>query len=183
MASSTVTIITTGIAAVVTIIGWNISHYLAKKREDRTRRIELSVNRLERQIEEIYGPLLSLIEQIFNVWRVENKLLDGVDDNKKGQIDHFVWKEYFLPLHIEIRNLIKIKFYLVDNEDVALSIKEYLEHSTQELFQSRISAELNISTSHIKGKRWPRCFHSNVKKAIVEIRKKREHLIKDLENR
>lgn len=181
MAETTVAIVTAGIAAIVTIDGWNVSHYLAKRRDDRTRRIESSVNRLERQIEEFYGPLLSLIEQIFNVWRVRKIIFDNVDNESKGKIDEFVWKEYFLPLHVEIRDLIKVKFYLVDNQEVASSIKEYLEHSTQELFQTRISNELHISTAHIEGKRWPRKFHSSVKNAVDNIRQKREDLIKDLE--
>jgi len=181
MTDTTVAIVTAGIAAIVTIVGWNVSHYLAKRREDRTRRIESSVNRLERQIEEFHGPLLSLIEQIFNVWRVRKKIFDNVDNESKEKIDEFVWREYFLPLHVEIRDLIKVKFYLVDDREVASTIKEYLEHSTQELFQTRISNELHISTAHIEGKRWPRNFHSSVKKAVVDIRKKRETLIKDLE--
>jgi len=181
MAETSVAIITAGIAAIVTIVGWNVSHYLAKRREDRTRRIESAVNRLERQIEELYGPLLSLIEQIFNVWRVRKKIFDSVDNESQEKIDEFVWNEYFLPLHVEIRDLLKVKFYLVDDREVASNIKEYLEHSTQELFQTRIGKELHISTAQIEGKRWPRNFHSSVEKAIVDIRHKREDLIKNLE--
>lgn len=181
MTGSLITIITAGTAALVTIAGWNVSHYLAKKREDRTRRIEMNVNRLERQLEEFYGPLLSLIEQIFNVWRVRKKIFESVNEDEKRKIDEFVWKEYFLPLHIEIRELLKVRFYLVDDENVVLSIKEYLEHSTQELFQNKIGNELHIDTSRLQGKRWPGTFHANVVTAILEIKRKRDTLIKDLE--
>lgn len=181
MSDTTVAIVTAGIAAVVTVVGWNVSHYLAKGREDRTRRIESSVNRIERQIEEFYGPLLSLIEQIFNVWRVRKKIFDSVNSDNQKAIDEFVWSEYFQPLHREIQTLIKVKFYLVDDPAVAANIKEYLEHSMQELFQARISKELHISTAQIEGKRWPRTFHSSVKKAIEELQAKRDSLIRDLE--
>jgi hypothetical protein len=74
-----------------------------------------------------------------------------------------------------------VKFYLVDDEDVALSIKEYLDHSTQELFQNKISNELHIDTSRLEGKRWPGTFHTNVVTAILEIKRKRDALIKNLE--
>ncbi len=183
MADSSVTMVTAGIAGIaviVTVVGWNVSHYLAKKREDRTLRIESTINKIERQIEEFYGPLLSRMELIFNVWRIREIIFNKVDNKCRGKIDEFVWKEYFLPLHDEIRDLIKVKFYLVDDQKVASSIKEYLEHSTQELFQKRIEKELNISTAHIEGKRWPKDFHPNVLTALSDIKLIREDLIKEL---
>lgn len=181
MDQGTIAIITAGLAAVITILGWNVSHYLAKRREDRTRRIENRINRLERQIEDIYGPLLSLIEQIFNVWRVRQKIFEKVNDGDKGKIDDFVWSQYFFPLHVEIRELLKKKYYLVDDQSVASSIREYLEHSTQELFQNRISRELYISTSELEGKRWPQSLYPDVENAIAKIRDERRSLIRDLE--
>jgi hypothetical protein len=67
------------VPAVVAIIGWYATYAYTKKREDRTRRLDLRIKLREQQIEELYGPLLSLIDQIFNVWRVRKTILAGVD--------------------------------------------------------------------------------------------------------
>jgi hypothetical protein len=48
------------VAATVTLIGWFITSWLAKRREDEARRQEAALKHLERQIEELYGPLLVL---------------------------------------------------------------------------------------------------------------------------
>lgn len=181
MENPTIAIIVAGITAVLTVIGWNVSHYLARRREDRTRRIESTIDKLERQIEELYGPLLSLVEQIFNVWRVRRRILEDIDEAQRGKIDTFVWKEYFLPLHMEIRELLKTRLYLVERKDVRACISDYLEHSTQELFQKRLYDELGIDTSHIKGKSWPQELYPFLSKAAESIKEKREKLLQDLE--
>ena len=70
---------------------------------------------------------------------------------------------------------------MVHDERVTQNIKEYLDHSTQELFQSRLYDELKISTIQIEGKRWPGDFRDSVDKAITEIREARDKRISALE--
>ena len=183
MSNPNIALITAGIAAIVTVVGWNISHYLAKKREDRTRRIESSVEIIEKEIEEFYGPLRSLIDQVHNISSIRKKLTEGADEEQYRKIDDFVWGEYFTPLHIEIRNLIKSKSYIVKNEDVKSNIRDYLEHSIQEIFQQRLYRELDISTDHIPGKRWPRGFLNSVDSVTQKLSNKRDSLIQDLDKK
>ena len=180
MSDSSVALITAGLAAVVTVVGWNVSHYLARRREDRNRRIEAEISRIERQIEEFYGPLISLIKQIFNVWDIRKRILESVDSDKKEKIREFIYSEYFLPLHIEMRELIKSKFYLNDDEKVSEKLKEYLIHSTQEVLQKRIYRELQISTVELKGDGWPKSFSRRVEEAIEEKTSRRKSLIDNL---
>ena len=71
------------IAGAVTAFGWYATYAYAKLREDRTRRLDLLLKLRARQIEELYGPLLSLIEQIFNVWQVRENVLRGTAYSKK----------------------------------------------------------------------------------------------------
>jgi hypothetical protein len=60
------------LAAIVSILGWYVAYAYAKRREDRTRCLEIQLKYRQQQIQELYGPLLSLIEQIFNVWQVRH---------------------------------------------------------------------------------------------------------------
>jgi hypothetical protein len=63
MDESRVALIIGLITAVVTIVGW----YSTRRREDRTRRIELSMRHYERQMEEFYGPIYNLIQVIWSI--------------------------------------------------------------------------------------------------------------------
>ena len=181
MDKTTVPIIVASITAAVTIVGWNISYLFAKRREDRTRRIESSIKQLDRQFEEFYGPLHSLIEQIFNVWRVRRTLTECIPQDKRDAVEIFVWKEYFLPLHSDIRELLKTKLYLAESGKIPESFRDYLEHSMQELFQKRLANELDVVIKDAKWKRWPQAFEKDVENAIDSIMKKRESLLRDLE--
>src|SRR5215472_802022 len=90
------TLVTGSITAIVTIGGWLAVHYFTKKREvegrllaatqaDKTKRFEILLRHHERQIEEFYGPIYSLIQLIWNVWMVKQDLMNKLssEDNKK----------------------------------------------------------------------------------------------------
>jgi hypothetical protein len=99
------------ITGTVTIAGWFVTYLYAKSREDRTRRLDIAVKHRARQIEELYGPLSSLIEQIFSVWRVREKVLKqgGYSGEDEARIRQFFWKNYFTPLHDQIGGLLRTK--------------------------------------------------------------------------
>src|SRR5690348_15517759 len=92
------------IAGAVTIIGWYVTYAYTKSREDRTRRLDINLKFKARQIEELYGPLLSLIEQIFIVWGVRKNVLGAgrYSSEDDRRIREFFWKGYFTPLHEHI---------------------------------------------------------------------------------
>src|SRR5438876_5461785 len=106
------TLTVAAITAAVTILGWNVSHFLSRRRDDRTRRIESSIRQLDRQFEEFYGPLHSLIDEISNVWRVRQRVFEELSADQENEVRIFVWQEYFLLLHEEIRELLKTRSYL-----------------------------------------------------------------------
>jgi hypothetical protein len=159
------------ITAAVTVFGWYATYSYAKIREDRTRRLDLLIKLRAQQIEQLYGPLLSLIEQIFNVWQVQENVLRGTsyakDDQRK--IRDFFWRHYFTPLHQEIRALLKTNPYLLEGGRIPESSTEYLEHATQEACQHRLWSELGIDTSKVKGRQWPQMFYKDVKSALDEL--------------
>ena len=62
------TIVAALVAAAVAMIGWFVGHLLVSLREDRTRRLQLTIEHAERQIGEFYAPLLGLLEQLDTVF-------------------------------------------------------------------------------------------------------------------
>jgi hypothetical protein len=159
------------IAAAVTILGWYVTYAYAKRREDQTRRTELRLKYRQRQIEELYGPLLSLIEQIFNVWQVRQNIVNPKDSHRSGadetRIREFIWREYFSPLHHEIGTLLRTKLYLLENGRMPESFSRYLEHATQEECQHRLWSELHIETDG--GTPWPQGFYEEVKDTLERL--------------
>ena len=63
------------ISVCVTAMGWGVVYYLARIREDRSRQIERQLERCDRQIEEFYGPLYNLMQQIENTFYVNDEIL------------------------------------------------------------------------------------------------------------
>ncbi len=184
----TATILAATIAALVAIGGWNVSHYLQMRREDRTRRLEAVLLRTQRQIDEFYGPILNLIEQIFNVWTVRENILfpDGRPDSLENgslqnqKVPAFFQEAYFFPLHEMIRNILMSKLHLVEGLRVPESFEQYLEHSTQQLVQHRLWKELEVPTDHIPGIPWPDRFSKDVKKSLSILMKRYDDCLHDL---
>src|SRR5262249_31578330 len=161
------------ITGAVTVFGWYATYAYAKMREDRTRRLNLLLKLRARQIEELYGPLFSLIEQIFNIWQVQENVLRGTGHSGEDQrrIKAFFWQHYFAPLHQEISALLRTKLYLLEGGRLPDSFTKYLEHATQEACQHRLWSELGIDTSGVPGRKWPDSFYDDVKKALDHLMK------------
>jgi hypothetical protein len=100
------TVIAASIAAVVAILGWFIGSYLIARREDRTKRLQLTMEDSEKQIGEFYAPLLGLLEQLDATFRVKERMISQEPDNA-DTISKITYKEYFLPLHREIGEILK----------------------------------------------------------------------------
>jgi len=159
------------ITAVVTIVGWYVTYAYAKRREDRTRRLDLLLKLRAQQIEELYGPLRSLIDQIFNVWGVRENILRGIDlpPEDDSRVREFFFQNYFTPLHQEIASLLRTKLYLLEGGQLPGSFAAYLEHSTQEACQHRLASELGVDTSGVSDRAWPDDFYGEVTASLERL--------------
>ncbi len=159
------------VTAALTALGWYATYAYAKMREDRTRRLDLRLRHRVRQLDELYGPLLSLVEHIFNVWRVRQSILQSRPDADEvtRRITEFFWTHYFRPLHEEISGLLQTKLYLLEDGRLPRSFSEYLKHATQETCQHQLASELGIDTSDVRGSPWPKAFHADVKSAVERL--------------
>lgn len=166
----------------ITIFGGFLINFYLKKKENNTKRLQIKMEYVNKQIEELYGPLYSYIQQIFNYWDVRQRLLspEGLNHQDRDRIKIFFRERYFSSLHIQIRELIKNKYNLVEGIVLPDSFLIYLQHSTLETTQITIWNELNIDTQHTNGIPWPDDFDKDVKQSLDYLMKKYEQLLKEI---
>jgi hypothetical protein len=175
------TILATLITAFITIAGWILTNYLLRKKEDRTKRLQIRLDHTRMQIEELYGPLYSLINQVFTYWDVKERLISQpLSDPEKERIDLLFRERYFSKIHLEIKALLKTKFHLIEGVEFPDSYWDYLQHTTQETVQCDIWNELKINTSRLNGYPWPPNFNKDVKKQLDMLMKRYESILKVL---
>lgn len=90
------------IAATVAVTGWFIGHQLTTRRDDRTKRLQLTIAQSEKQIGEFYAPLVFLLGQLDTIVRVKERIEEGKRAEGVGGLGEITYKEYFLPIHNEI---------------------------------------------------------------------------------
>jgi hypothetical protein len=170
------------IGAAVAVVGWFVSQFLIRAREDRTRRLETLLRQSQKQIEEFYGPLFNLVHQIFVSSHVQYDILTARDhsgqprltEEQRHRITDFFLDNYFSKLHQEVNQILKTKLYLIQGSEMPESFFSYLRHVNQERDQRLIAKDLGIDTSFVGGVPWPENFYTDIKRGFEEAMKNYE---------
>lgn len=176
------------LAAVITAIGWLVNDYLARKREDRTRRFENRMKRYETQIKEFYGPIFSLIHQLHNFNRIQHLILEtseeygrSLTEGEIASIYRYFEEKHFIPLHLEILEILKGKLYLLNNTEIPSNFYDYLRHATQLSAQKGLFDEKRIDSSYLSGFNFPDAFFDEIKRGMESTLKRYEKCLTSLE--
>jgi hypothetical protein len=170
------------ITASVTVVGWFVTRVLEFVSSRRTTRSETRQRYVQKQIEEFYGPLFSLVWQIFNSNHLQFRILSGgqLDQDQRGRIIEYFASTHFKPLHEEIRQILKAKLYLVDGSEMPVSFYEYLQHSSQELIQHDLWIAQKIDTSYIPGRPFPQAFYDEIEQTLKRLMSEYQSRVDDL---
>ena len=190
MDQATLPIIVALISAATTSLGWFVLHDLTHKREtkarksiaqmaDRTRRLELRLKYHEQQIREFYAPLYSNIQLIWNIRAIRERLIEKLPEND-DRVRRVLEIKYYLPLHTEIREIIKTKIFLIDGVEMLKSFSLYLEHSVMQDVKIRLSEEDGINTSSVQGFPWPDEFPKDVQAGLDKAMRSYDEIIQEL---
>src|SRR5262249_4422659 len=127
MSSNFATALVAGIVAalisgLVTIVGW----FVTRDTEEKKRQLETDLRHLERQMEELYGPLLGLVRQQKIAYKVVTQLVPtkegggGPDIEKFGSDQTKVWNfvagKYLIPIQRQMTDLLWGKVYLLESD-------------------------------------------------------------------
>jgi hypothetical protein len=172
------------LTAGVAILGWFATSHLARRREEEKRRTDSTIKYLERQIEEFYGPLFSVLHQIFVAYDVQSRIVQGLrgweDQQRAAQeeskVVQFFQKHYFIPLHEEMKLILKSKLYLMQGSEMPTSLYKYLRHSIQERAQFELWNEMGVDTSFVKGLPYPSNLYEELKASLEDLLRRYEVL-------
>jgi hypothetical protein len=124
ISAGTATVIGALIAAISALLGLFIGQYLTRWREDRTKRIQLTIEHAEKQLSEFYSPLLALVEQLDKIADASGEI-EKADIKDRPDIDRIMWEDIYSPVHEEILAILKAKIHLIDGFDIKNSFTDY----------------------------------------------------------
>jgi hypothetical protein len=176
------------IAALVTIAGWAVSNFLTGKREDQSRKSQAALRHLERQIEELYGPLEGLLTYAGVVYQLEQtrKKLRPANEADKDElaIQYFI-ENHYIPINQQIITLLRTKAYLMVGDRTPESFVGFMQHAASLEGFHNLWRKTGLKSFFMPPpeKNWPDIFHKEVSETLSNLRTKHDELILDLTGR
>jgi len=167
------------VGGIITMLGWVANYYLGRKKEIESRQQEAKLHYLQQQIEELYAPLWSLIEQSKIVHEVALKRLpvraDGLTDRSKftrqdNEIFMFFNENYYLPISAQISEILQKKVYLLRDGVMPGSCTDFIHHQVMNEALYRLWKEKAIDSSSVPGVGYPIHFNEDVKTVLDDLR-------------
>lgn len=155
----------------VTAIGWFVVHSLSLRREIAARRDVAARDHLEKQIKELYGPLLGLIQHSRMAFagaalRLPANAGKQIDFDRFKDSDGEVWdffvENFFLQVNAQIQHLVRTKMHLLEQGILPKSFEELFLHEVQLEALHRLWKEKRVRSPGIVGPGWPMDFEPNV---------------------
>jgi type II secretory pathway pseudopilin PulG len=181
--------------ALVAGLGW----WVAWAQAERTRAREAALRRLERQIGELYGPLLGLITRSRIVAGVKKRLLPTTAEGETGafrdaldvEVARFFERRYSFPINGEIRRLIAAKLHLLDPPELPASFTAFLEHEAEydclhalwRATDGQVRADEGYHGARIVRQRWPDDLEADVRARLAALTAEHRRFLADTAGR
>ncbi|MFC4611107.1 hypothetical protein ACFO9E_25420 [Streptomyces maoxianensis] len=166
------------IAAAITAIGWLANHFLSVKAALDRRRHETRLAHVEKQLEQLYGPLLFLILEGKSAFRDfcqtlgRNYVFDGNGHIRPDDLKTWLYwvDNEFMPRNLAIQNLLASKAHLIVGERMPDSYLSFIDHyNSWRVRHLRWKEEQVPYTWHAKTN-WPDQFDNDVIKEYEKLK-------------
>ncbi|HYW70499.1 MAG TPA: hypothetical protein VE961_05665 [Pyrinomonadaceae bacterium] len=165
-----VSILVAIITAFVTATGWLVSHILLTRREDKNRQTDSSLKFIDRQLEELYGPLA------FLMWEGDRAFKDLLEtlgrpyvfsgDRPLPEAELKLWlfwlDQFFFPKNEKIRELLMNNTHLIEGSEMPASYVRFLEHYNSWRIEHLRWKQEGVPYSWHSKMNWPLEFSSDV---------------------
>ncbi len=173
------------LGAVVTALGWLITHNLSTSAENRRQRLISQMEFTKQQLEELYGPLAFLIlegRQTFRDllaalgWKVAPPWGKVLSEQERQT--WFFWVEHdFFPRNQKIQELLSSKTHLIEGERVPESFLTFLDHYNSWYINHLRWQKQGIEYGWHSKIPWPNSFAEDVLSTFSRLKKRHAVLI------
>jgi hypothetical protein len=172
----------------VALAGWLVPHFLELRKDRRNHQLQAQLTFVERQIEELYGPLAASLYEGRRTFRdlLESLGRDYVfsesDELPEGELSTWLyWAEAdFLPRNEYIKTLLKSKAHLIDGAEFPDSYVEFLDHCNSWAISHKRWLEQQVEYNWHSKVDWPDAFENQVIATFQSLKRRHSDLLGEL---
>jgi hypothetical protein len=150
---------------------------LVRSKEQSTRKEEAALKFLQRQIEELYGPLSGLLQRTATVHTIARARLfrdgrfdwDALTDEEK-RLWQFFNTHYLIPTNDQILDLVNSKSFLFEGEVAPPAVQQFRTHALQYKLVNTIWDHTGLDAKFIDHGRFPRDLPVYVESTLQALR-------------
>ena len=173
------------ITACVTALGWVVTNYLSQRREEQKVKAEATLRYVERQLEELYGPLVALMYEGRQVFQEllrslgrDYVFLEGVALPQDELKTWLFWADNsFLPRNRQIRDLLTSKPHLVEGSDFSESYVLFFLHESSWRVRHERWVKEKVAYDWHSSVNWPLQFERDVIDTFKALKAKHSELL------
>lgn len=172
------------IAAAIAALGWFVTYVLRRRADLESARREAAVRHLERQLDELYGPLAflilegtrvfdDLVQDFGTEWRDGRRMLDA-DEVEKWL---FLVDTHFFPRNEQIEELLSTKAHLIEGNRMPDSFLAFLDHHSSWKLDHLMWKKTGKLERLYSRRRWPARFAEDVLQTFQELKLRHAELL------
>lgn len=173
------------IAGAVSAVGWMVNHILTERRDRIRQRTEASLKHVERQLEELYGPMAFLLyearrtyQDLLDTLKRDYVFIKGKPLPEQELKTWLFWAEKsFLPRNEQIKELLTSKTHLIEGTRFPDSYVAFLDHQNSWSIQHKRWKEEGIEYSWHSKINWPVDFEREVIETFEFLKAKHTALL------
>ncbi|MGP3950096.1 hypothetical protein [Streptomyces sp. 7N604] len=165
------------IAAIVTAGGWLVNHALSGRADRRRKQYETRLAHVEKQLEQLYGPLLFLVQEGQSAFREfcdtlgQNVAFDNNGLNPEQMDLWLFWVDNeFMPRNAAIQNLLSSQAHLVVGDRMPDSYLMFIDHYNSWRVTHLRWKEKGVPYSWHAKYNWPKQFDVDVIEAYGRLK-------------
>lgn len=166
-------------------VGWFVVHHLQYRRSEEDRRAKAELEFVERQIEELYGPLAailhegrrSFLELCLTLGR--NYVFHGDESLPDDELSTWLYwcDQEFLPRNERITELLHTKAHLIQGAAFPQSYIDFFQHATSWATHHRRWLDQGVAYRWRARVAWPLEFETDVFRAFSDLKQRHDNLL------
>ncbi|WP_405895095.1 hypothetical protein OG272_27070 [Streptomyces sp. NBC_00104] len=178
------TLIAAIVAASVSVTGWAINHVLSQAAERNRQRHQTRLAHVEKQLEQLYGPLFFLLHEGTSSFRDfcltlgRNHVFAENDEISPEDLETWLfWVDNdFMPRNTAIQELLASNAHLIEGSRMPDSYIQFIDHHNSWHISHQRWKEQGVSYRWRARQNWPMAFERDVISTYEQLKKRQAEL-------